>query len=106
MKLSPSSDIKDQTKLEHKHDLTYLVKCPENSCLETYLGETARRLNEKIMEHSGKDKKSHMLKHGIISRHSSVSPNNSRSLQKRYNIKMKDIGNPINQETSTFVKHT
>ena len=40
-KLGAAFVIKDQTKLEHKHDLTYLVKCPENTCSETYLGENA-----------------------------------------------------------------
>ena len=34
-KLGSAFDIKDQTKLVHKHDLTYLVKCPENTCSET-----------------------------------------------------------------------
>ena len=29
-------DIKDQTTMEHKHDLTYLVECPENTCSEIY----------------------------------------------------------------------
>ena len=48
-KLGSVFNIKDQTKLVHKHDLTYLVKCPENTCSETYLGETARRLSERIM---------------------------------------------------------
>ena len=49
-KLGSAFDIKDQTKLVHKRDLTYLVKCPEDTCFETYLGETSRRLNERIME--------------------------------------------------------
>ena len=43
-KLGSVFDVKDQTKLEHKHNLTYLVKCPENTCSDTYLGETARKL--------------------------------------------------------------
>ena len=78
-------DIKAQTKLVHKHDHTYLVKCPENTCSEAYLGGTAKRLNEKIMEDVGKDNKSHMLKHALQSRHASVSPNAFRKLQKGYN---------------------
>ena len=41
-KLGSAFNIKEKTKLAHKHDLTYLVKCPENTCSETYLGETAR----------------------------------------------------------------
>ena len=40
-KLSYAFDIKDQTKLVHKHDLTYLVICPQNTCSETCLDETA-----------------------------------------------------------------
>ena len=57
-KMGSSLNIKNQTKLAHKHDYTYLVECPENTRLETYVGETARRLNERIMEHAAKDKKS------------------------------------------------
>ena len=60
-KLGSAFDIKDQTKLEHKHDLTYLVKCLENTYSETYLGKTGRRLKERILEHAGKDNKSHVL---------------------------------------------
>ena len=41
-KLGSAFDIKDRKKLVHKHDLTYLLKCPENTCSETYLGEAAR----------------------------------------------------------------
>ena len=84
-KLRSGFDITDQTKLVHKHDLTYLLKCPENTCSETYLGETARRLNERIIEHVGKVKKSHMLKHTLQSGHPSVSPNDFRILHKGYN---------------------
>ena len=84
-KLGSAFGIKDQTKLVHKHDLTYLVKCPENTCSETYLGKTTRRLNEIIIEHAGKDNKLHMLKHTLQPGHPSVSPNDFRILQKEYN---------------------
>ena len=84
-KLGSAFDIKDQTKLVHKHDLTYLLKCPKNTCSETCLGKTARRLNERIMEHAGKDNKSHILKHTLQSGHPSVSPNEFKILQKGYN---------------------
>ena len=49
-------NIKDITKKEHKHDLVYSVKCPEETCNETYNGETGRRLVERIDEHRGKNK--------------------------------------------------
>ena len=93
-KLGSAFNIKDQTKLVHKHDLTYLVKCPENTCSETYLGETARRLSERVMEHAGKDNKSHMLKHTLQSGHPSVSSNDFRILQKGYN------NNKVKRKTS------
>ena len=80
-----SLDIKGQTKLEHKHDLTYVIKCLENRCSERYLGEAARRLYERTMEHAGKDDKPRMLKHTFQSGHLSVSPNSFRILQKRHN---------------------
>ena len=67
--LGSSFDIKEQTKLEHKHDLICLVECSE-----IYLGETTRRMNKKIMENAGKGNKLQMLKHMIQSGHLSVSP--------------------------------
>ena len=54
--------MKDSTKLEHQHDLTYLTQCPARNCNEIYLGETARRLRERALEHPGKDRKSNMAK--------------------------------------------
>ena len=74
-KLRSFFNIKDQTKLEHNNDLTYLVKRPEKTCSENCLGETARRINERVLEHAGKDKKSHMLQHTLQSVHPSVSLN-------------------------------
>ena len=78
-------NIKDQTKLEHNNDLSYLVKCPEKTCSENYLGETARRINERVLEHAGKDKKSHMLQHNLQSGHPSVSLNEFKILGKGFN---------------------
>ena len=43
------------------------MKCPENTCSENYLGETARRTNEKVFEHVGKEDSSHMLQHTLQS---------------------------------------
>ena len=64
-KLVSAFDIKDRTKLIHKHDLTYLVIFPENTCSEVYLAKATTRLNERIMEHASKGNKSHMLKHTL-----------------------------------------
>ena len=47
-KLGSNFDIKDSTKKEHKHDLVYSVKCPEEACKKTYNRETGRRLGKGI----------------------------------------------------------
>ena len=56
-------------KLEHQHDLTYFTKCPGVNCNEIYLGETARRLLERVIEHAGKDRKPNMVKHTVDTGH-------------------------------------
>ena len=70
-KLGSNFQIKDKTKFDHKYDLVYYVKCPE--CQEDYIGEIGRRLHERICDHSGKDSKSHMLKHSLENNHKQVS---------------------------------
>ena len=66
-KLGTKFDVKDKTKKEHHHDLTYSVKCPMKN------GETGRRLIlERVNEHSGKDINSHMFKHSIAVNHPTV----------------------------------
>ena len=83
-KLGAYFNIKDQTKFEHYNDLNYLVDCPDELCPENYLGETARRLNERVLEHAGKDKKSHMLRHTLQSGHPPVSLNDFKVLVKGF----------------------
>ena len=84
-KLDSTFDTKEEAKLEHKHTVTYFVKCPLNSCSETYLEQTAIRPNEGVMKHADEDKKSHMLKHTLQSCNPSVSTNDFKILQKGYN---------------------
>ena len=62
-KLSSKFQLKDQTKKDHQHDVVYYAKCPEEQCTEDYTGETGRPLIERVKDHSGKDSKSHLLKH-------------------------------------------
>ena len=72
-KLGSNLNIKDITKKEHKHDLVYSIKCPEETCNETYNGETGRRLIERFGEHRGKDKSSHVYQRSANSNHALVS---------------------------------
>ena len=56
-KLTIYFQIKDQTKFEHKHDIVYLVTCPEDNCSDNYISESGRRISERIINHNGRDKK-------------------------------------------------
>ena len=52
------NNIKDLVKISHQHDIVYYVACPEPGCVEDYIGETGRRLNKRVIDHNGRDKKS------------------------------------------------
>ena len=45
-KLSTQFNVKDRTKFEHKYDVIYFGKCPEQKCTDNYLRESARRISE------------------------------------------------------------
>ena len=47
------------------------IRNVKKTTLET--GETGRRLHERISDHSGKESKSHMLKHSLENNHKQVS---------------------------------
>ena len=82
-------NIKDITKKEHKHDLVYSVKCPEETCNETYNGETGRRLVEQIDEHRGKNKNSHVYEHSMSSNHTRVTLDDFTIVNSGYKHKFK-----------------
>ena len=52
-KLSSQFNIKDDTNKHHKHDLVYFSRCPSTDCTDSYIGETARHLSERVMDHAG-----------------------------------------------------
>ena len=81
-KLCSNFQIKEKTKFDHKHDLVYYVKCTE--CQEDYIGEIGRIFHERICDHSGKDSKSHMLKHSLENNHKHVSFEDFRILRNGY----------------------
>ena len=68
-KLGSLFETKDQTIFEHKHDVICHGKCPAENCVDDYIGETAHRVNERVVDHTGKDANSHLLKHSIESGH-------------------------------------
>jgi len=62
-KLSSYFNLKDATNKSHKHTIVYKYTCPGENCSTTYIGETGRRLSERVKDHQYRDKKSHILKH-------------------------------------------
>ena len=72
-KLAPKFSIKVKISKEHKHDLIYKAQCPYLNYDETYIGEIGRRLSERIIDHSGRDDKSHLYEHAKKTGHENVS---------------------------------
>ena len=56
-------------KFPHKHDLVYHAKCAEESCNNDYVSKMARCISERVLDHSGRDKHSHILKHQLKKEH-------------------------------------
>ena len=81
-RLSSKFNLKDREKLENVHDVVYQAKCPD--CSETYIGETARRLEERVEEHAKKDKNSHLLRHARLKGHRPVSMDDFSILSKNF----------------------
>ena len=71
-RLSSCFKTKDRTKFEHQHDIIYQVKCSAENCSDDYIGESARRIIERVKDHSGRDTKSHVLKHSSEKQHVEV----------------------------------
>ena len=71
-KLASKFPVKDQVKFQHQNTVVYYGKCPNVNCKEDYIGETERRLLERVIDHNKRDKKSHMLKHSRGHKHTHV----------------------------------
>ena len=86
-KLISRFQIKDKINEKHKHNLIYNTKCPEAFCTEDYLGETGRRIIERVADHDGKDKKSHLLKHLLTQNHRHVNLGNMKIIESGFHYK-------------------
>ena len=89
-KLNSRFQIKDKISEKHKHDLIYYTKCPEEFFTEDYLSETGRRIIERVADHAGKDKQSHLLKHPLTQNHRHVDLGNTKIIDSSFhNTKLK-----------------
>ena len=68
-KLNSCFNVKEKIDFEHNHDLISHTKCPEPTCIDDYVGESARRKTERIKHHNGRDHTSHVLKYSIEKSH-------------------------------------
>ena len=88
-KLSSRVQVKDQTKFEHRNDVVYCCKCPENNCDDFYIGETDRRISERIIDHNKRDKNPHPLQHAQNKKHAHVWVRDITILNSNYRSKIK-----------------
>ena len=72
-KLSAQFNVKDSNKFEHKHDVIYFGKYPEQNCTDNYLGESTRRISERIIGHGFRDQKSHLFRYAVVNDHRNAS---------------------------------
>ena len=54
------------------YGLVYKVTCAHDGCGEFYIGETGRRLQERIKDHNARDKSSSLCKHALETGHPPV----------------------------------
>ena len=76
--LSSCFKRKDRTKFEHQHNIIYQLKRSAENCLDDYIGESARRIIERVKDHGGRntESKSHVLKHNSEKEHVEVTKEN------------------------------
>ena len=63
------NNIKDATNKSNKHDLVYFSRCPSTTCTDSYTGETAPHLSERVTDQAGRDTKLHIVRHCLNSNH-------------------------------------
>ena len=93
-KLSTKFPVKDKTDFQHKNNVVYHSKYPSKGCHENYIGETKRRIVERIQDPNNpnnRDKISHLLKYAREKGHTHVWEKDFKILGNNYrsNIKCK-----------------
>ena len=83
-KLASKFNIKDEISKKRKHDLIYKAQCPDLNCDETYIGEIGRRFSERIIDHPGRNDKSHLYLHAEKTGHENVNIDHFEILLNRY----------------------
>ena len=90
-KLVSKFPVKDKIDFQHQNNVVYYGKCPNPNCKDDYIGETDRRVIERVIYHNKRDKKFHMLKQSRDNLHTHIWENDFKLLGNNYqsNIKRK-----------------
>ena len=64
--------------------ITPFVICKSEICNKNYIGESAQRLDERIMDYKGRDCNFHFFKHSVESAHDPPLKNDFRIIGKDY----------------------
>ena len=76
--------MKNKTVFHHEHNIVYYAKCPEESYPHDYVGESDRRVLERVKDHNGRDTSFHIFKHCVATDHQFVSCDDLRILDRNY----------------------
>ena len=84
-KLSTCFQIKNKSKFDHHHDFEYHAKFPSELCDKNYIGESGRRIAERIKDHNGRGHKLRILKHSLETGHKHVKSSDFSIISKNFN---------------------
>ena len=73
-----------RTTFSHNHDIIYHGNCLENGYPDNYVEETARRISERVFDHTGKDINSHLYKYSIETGHQALEISDYRIIGNTY----------------------
>ena len=90
-RLASKFHVKDKIHFQHQNNVVYYGKCPNPNFKEDYLGETDRRVIERVIDHNKRNKKFDMLKNSRDKLHTHVWEDDFKLLGNNYqsNIKRK-----------------
>ena len=94
-KLGTCFNVKDKTVFNHEHGIVYYAKCPEESCPHDYVGESGRRVLERVENHNGRDNSCHIFKHCVAADHQLVSCDDLRIVGRNYRNNKRKIAETL-----------
>ena len=65
--------------------VVYYADCPNETYRENYIGESGRRISERIKDHNGRNLTSHILRHSVEYGHLNVRYEDFKIIAKNFN---------------------